>query len=1195
MHEAFESAHLLKLATTVQIESLAAYGDNLLVGTRQGHLLMYKVTSRYGDPKHDVQLLRYNKNFSKKPIQQLAIIPEHEILIRLSDNIICVHDVSNRDFPPITTVQSTRGATLFTLDVKHSTSLTGVSSVTVRMCVAVKRKLLFFYWKHGEFLPLMQDDNVTVKDIPRALVWCNETIVVGFKGEYSLVTLPDKTQKDLFPTGTKHQEPSITKVSDDMFVLGKDTQVVLMYNTCYSSDCCSCQTRHRRTCSPQAPSTRSPASPRCQMTYKTQKDLFPTGTKHQEPSITKVSDDMFVLGKDTQVLPDKTQKDLFPTGTKHQEPSITKVSDDMFVLGKDTQGLPDKTQKDLFPTGTKHQEPSITKVSDDMFVLGKDTQGLPDKTQKDLFPTGTKHQEPSITKVSDDMFVLGKDTQSLPDKTQKDLFPTGTKHQEPSITKVSDDMFVLGKDTQGLPDKTQKDLFPTGTKHQEPSITKVSDDMFVLGKDTQSLPDKTQKDLFPTGTKHQEPSITKVSDDMFVLGKDTQSLPDKTQKDLFPTGTKHQEPSITKVSDDMFVLGKDTQSVLMYTAGEAVSNLAVKWSEVPIDLVFDEPYLLALLPESVEVRTVEPHLLIQSLPLKARLACRCRQGVVYAASTEHVWIVQSLPVSKQIHRLLEEKQFQLAVKLTNLSDDLPEEKAKNIHQIKTLYAFDLFHNKKFLDSMKEFLKLDTDPYDVIRLFPMLLPQQARDEPKSSDKSSVKLDDMDLENGLLALIQYLTEVRRKILDKKSAEKGFESKSTQQLMQIIDTTLLKCYLQTNDALVAPLLRRNYCHLEETEHTLRKHHKYSELIILYQTKGLHHKALELLQKQANQSDSSLRGHERTVQYLQTLGEEHVKLIFQFAGWVLEAHPEDGLKIFTEDTPEVEHLPRPQVLDYLLRTQKSLVIPYLEHVVHTWKDTNSIFHNVLIHQYKERVQALLTPNATQQEQQAAQHIKAKLLAFLDKSQHYIPETVLVHFPFDCLFEERAIILGRLGRHEQALSIYVSVLSDIQRAKEYCDKVYKQGGSGADEVYVWLMRLLISPPDNWLVGVTPANTPQPDLETALSLLEGNADRIPPLKALKELPDSVPLIRIKHFLMASLQKQINERRKTQVLKGLLYAEHLQVQELRMQYESQSVMMTETMVCPVCKKRFGNQSAFVRYPNGDIVHYSCQERRSAPNT
>lgn len=52
---------------------------------------------------------------------------------------------------------------------------------------------------------------------------------------------------------------------------------------------------------------------------------------------------------------------------------------------------------------------------------------------------------------------------------------------------------------------------------------------------------------------------------------------------------------------------------------------------------------------------------------------------------------------------------------------------------------------------------------------------------------------------------------------------------------------------------------------------------------------------------------------------------MIFQFAGWVLKKHPEDGLKIFTEDLPEVEQLPRPKVLDYLIKTNKLLVIPYL------------------------------------------------------------------------------------------------------------------------------------------------------------------------------------------------------------------------------------------------------------------------------
>lgn len=79
------------------------------------------------------------------------------------------------------------------------------------------------------------------------------------------------------------------------------------------------------------------------------------------------------------------------------------------------------------------------------------------------------------------------------------------------------------------------------------------------------------------------------------------------------------------------------------------------------------------------------------------------------------------------------------------------------------------------------------------------------------------------------------------------------------------------QTNDALIAPLLRLNHCHLLETETTLKKYKKYSELIILYQTKGLHSKALELLQKQSNDNDSNLKGPERTIQYLQNIGNNY------------------------------------------------------------------------------------------------------------------------------------------------------------------------------------------------------------------------------------------------------------------------------------------------------------------------------------
>ena len=62
---------------------------------------------------------------------------------------------------------------------------------------------------------------------------------------------------------------------------------------------------------------------------------------------------------------------------------------------------------------------------------------------------------------------------------------------------------------------------------------------------------------------------------------------------------------------------------------------------------------------------------------------------------------------------------------------------------------------------------------------------------------------------------------------------------------------------------------------------------------------------------------------------GPEHIDLIFEYGGWVLKSHPEDGLKIFIGDktttSGEVEQLPRPKVLNFLKKTEKSLVVPYL------------------------------------------------------------------------------------------------------------------------------------------------------------------------------------------------------------------------------------------------------------------------------
>lgn len=203
----------------------------------------------------------------------------------------------------------------------------------------------------------------------------------------------------------------------------------------------------------------------------------------------------------------------------------------------------------------------------------------------------------------------------------------------------------------------------------------------------------------------------------------------------------------------------------------------------------------------------------------------------------------------------------------------------------------------------------------------------------------------------------------------------------------------------------LKDNHCHIDETERALIKHKKFNELIILYQTKGNHRKvyflncsiptpgtlyiglicifqALETLLKQ-NDTDG-------VIEYLQKLGREEMDLILEFAKYIFEENPEKGLKIFTEDLQEVDQLSRPRVFDFISKNFPRSKIGYLEHIINVWDEKNSLFHNALVNEYLDKYMEETEPS-----------LKTKFLEtlrlFLQKSQYYSPEIVLVHFPYEC------------------------------------------------------------------------------------------------------------------------------------------------------------------------------------------------------
>lgn len=114
---------------------------------------------------------------------------------------------------------------------------------------------------------------------------------------------------------------------------------------------------------------------------------------------------------------------------------------------------------------------------------------------------------------------------------------------------------------------------------------------------------------------------------------------------------------------------KDQATALQDNSNKPLKSIA--WSHAIHQLVWDEPYVIGLMPNCVEVRVLDASgsmkdTFIQTLPevQKARHLARSKKGLLFAASVSQLYCIQGVDIQKQCQSLLQQKKFQLALQLT---------------------------------------------------------------------------------------------------------------------------------------------------------------------------------------------------------------------------------------------------------------------------------------------------------------------------------------------------------------------------------------------------------------------------------------------------------------------------------------------------------------------------------------------------
>lgn len=465
--------------------------------------------------------------------------------------------------------------------------------------------------------------------------------------------------------------------------------------------------------------------------------------------------------------------------------------------------------------------------------------------------------------------------------------------------------------------------------------------------------------------------------------------------------------------------------------------------------------------------------------------------------------------------------------------------------------------------------------ELISLYPFLLPTSSsftRSHPPLHEYADLnQLTQGDQEKVTRCkrfLMSYLNEVR-------STEMANGYKED------VDTALLKLYAEADhDSLLDLLVTENFCLLTDSAAWLEKHKKYFALGLLYHYNKQDAAAVQLWVNIVNgdvQDATRSDLYEYVVDFLTYSLDPD--LVWTYADWVLQKSQEVGVQVFTKrPLDDQQGSFNPDDIITCLKKYPRALVKYLEHLVMDRRLQREEYHTHLAMLYLDEVlQQKPGANATGA---AVTETRAKLRHLLQKSDSYRVHFLLDRIRGAGLPMESAILHGKLEQHEDALRILVHELADFPAAEDYC--LWRS--EGRDPPYRQrLFHLLLA----LYLGPGPSSTEL--TVAAVDLLNRHAAEFDAAQVLQLLPGSWSVQLLCPFLTGAVRDSIHARRTTQVAVGLAKSENLIYKYDKMKLKGSSVRLSDKKLCQLCQTPF-SEPAFVRFPNGGLVHTHCAASR-----